>query len=45
LGAQGVMILGANTPRSYTKQDEKWIEGIGDKLADSLQDLTINQLI
>jgi putative methionine-R-sulfoxide reductase with GAF domain len=36
LGSQGVMILGANTPRSYTKQDEAWIEGIADKLANSL---------
>jgi Cofactor assembly of complex C subunit B, CCB2/CCB4 len=37
LGSQGVMILGANTPRSYTKQDEAWIEGIADKLANSLE--------
>jgi Cofactor assembly of complex C subunit B, CCB2/CCB4 len=37
LGSQGVMILGANTPRSYTKQDEVWIEGIADKLANSLE--------
>lgn len=36
LGAQGVAILGANAPRSYTKQDEAWIEGIADKLANSL---------
>jgi Cofactor assembly of complex C subunit B, CCB2/CCB4 len=36
LGNQGAMILGANTPRSYTKQDEVWIEGIADKLANSL---------
>ncbi|WP_396134411.1 cofactor assembly of complex C subunit B [Chamaesiphon sp. VAR_48_metabat_135_sub] len=36
LGSQGVMILGANAPRSYTKQDEAWIEGIADKLANSL---------
>ena len=36
LGAHGVMILGANAPRSYTKQDEAWIEGIADKLANSL---------
>ncbi|MEC4854116.1 MAG: cofactor assembly of complex C subunit B, partial [Jaaginema sp. PMC 1079.18] len=27
LGSQGAMILGANAPRSYTKQDENWIEG------------------
>jgi Cofactor assembly of complex C subunit B, CCB2/CCB4 len=37
LGSQGVMILGANAPRSYTKQDEAWIEGIADKLANSLE--------
>ena len=36
LGSQGVLILGANAPRSYTKQDEAWIEGIADKLANSL---------
>lgn len=36
LGNQGVLILGANAPRSYTKQDENWIEGIADKLADTL---------
>ena len=33
---QGVLILGADTPRSYTKQDEKWIEGLADKLAITL---------
>jgi Cofactor assembly of complex C subunit B, CCB2/CCB4 len=37
LGSQGVMILAANTPRSYTKQDEIWVEGIADKLANSLE--------
>lgn len=36
LGTDGVMILAANAPRSYTKQDEAWIEGIADKLANSL---------
>jgi hypothetical protein len=36
LGISGVMVLGANAPRSYTKQDENWIEGISDKLADTL---------
>ncbi|XDE61368.1 cofactor assembly of complex C subunit B [Arthrospira platensis BEA 1257B] len=36
MGDRGVLILGANTPRSYTKQDEVWIEGIADKLADTL---------
>ena len=37
IGDKGVLILGANAPRSYTKQDEKWIEGIADKLAVTLQ--------
>ena len=36
LGNLGVLILGANAPRSYTKQDEIWIEGIADKLANTL---------
>ena len=36
LGHNGALILGANAPRSYTKQDEKWIEGIADKLTNTL---------
>jgi len=41
LGDQGVLILGANAPRSYTQQDEKWVEGIADKLENTLgQSLT-----
>lgn len=36
IGQNGVLILGANTPRSYTKQDENWIAGIADKLAETL---------
>lgn len=37
----GVLILGANAPRSYTKQDENWIAGIADKLEMTLsQSLT-----
>lgn len=36
LGNQGVLILAANAPRSYTKQDEAWVEGIADKLSHSL---------
>ena len=36
IGDRGVLILGANAPRSYTKQDEKWIEGIADKLGVTL---------
>ena len=38
IGEDGVLILGANTPRSYTKQDETWIEGIADKLANTLNE-------
>jgi hypothetical protein len=37
IGNQGVLILAANAPRSYTKQDEKWIAGIADKLAVTLK--------
>ncbi len=36
IGNNGVMILGANAPRSYTQQDENWISGIADKLTDTL---------
>ncbi|NEP49928.1 MAG: cofactor assembly of complex C subunit B [Moorea sp. SIO3C2] len=36
ISKQGALILAANAPRSYTKQDEKWIEGIADKLANTL---------
>lgn len=32
IGKQGVLILGANAPRSYTKQDENWVAGIADKI-------------
>ena len=37
LGNEGVMILGSNAPRSYTKQDENWITGIAEKLNNSLK--------
>jgi hypothetical protein len=37
LSNKGAIILGTNAPRSYTKQDEKWIEGIADKLAETLR--------
>ncbi|MEO1671772.1 MAG: cofactor assembly of complex C subunit B [Cyanobacteria bacterium J06631_2] len=33
IGNKGVLILGANAPRSYTKKDEQWVEGIAEKLA------------
>ncbi|MCT7950313.1 cofactor assembly of complex C subunit B [Ancylothrix sp. C2] len=36
LGDKGVFILAANAPRSYTRQDEIWIEGIAQKLENTL---------
>ncbi|MGB7085586.1 MAG: cofactor assembly of complex C subunit B [Phormidesmis sp.] len=36
LGDRGVLVLGANAPRSYTQQDEAWIAGIADKIGDTL---------
>ncbi|KKD35600.1 MAG: cofactor assembly of complex C subunit B [Limnoraphis robusta] len=41
LGNRGVLILGANAPRSYTQQDEKWVEGIADKLENTLSQRSI----
>ncbi|NJR18549.1 MAG: cofactor assembly of complex C subunit B [Calothrix sp. CSU_2_0] len=41
LSTEGAMILGANAPRSYTKQDENWIAGIADKLTVSLKNLVV----
>lgn len=32
IGTNGALILAANAPRSYTKQDETWVAGIADKL-------------
>lgn len=43
VGTKGVMILGANAPRSYTQQDETWIAGIADKLANTLEE-NLNRL-
>lgn len=37
IGNRGVIVLGANAPRSYTQQDEKWIAGIADKLENTLE--------
>lgn len=36
LGDRGLLILGANAPRSYTRQDEAWIGAIAEKLSYSL---------
>ncbi len=43
IGKEGVLILGANAPRSYTKQDENWIAGIADKLAVTLGEVMGNK--
>jgi Cofactor assembly of complex C subunit B, CCB2/CCB4 len=32
IGTEGVLILAANAPRSYTKQDETWVAAIAEKL-------------
>lgn len=40
IGQEGVLILGANAPRSYTKKDEQWIAGIADKLTVTLSTKT-----
>ncbi len=36
IGTAGVLILGANAPRSYTKQEEAWISAIAAKLDQTL---------
>jgi hypothetical protein len=33
IGQRAVLILAANAPRSYTRQDEAWIAGLAEKLA------------
>ncbi len=41
LGEKGVIVLGANIPRSYTKQDENWVTAIADKLTYNLENMCI----
>ena len=36
VGDRGVLAIGANMPRSYSNQDERWLAAIADKLGDSL---------
>jgi len=36
IGSAGVLLLGANAPRSYTKQEEAWISAIAAKLDQTL---------
>ncbi|WP_017299589.1 cofactor assembly of complex C subunit B [Nodosilinea nodulosa] len=38
MGKAGALILAANAPRSYTRQDEAWVEGLADKLGHSLDE-------
>jgi hypothetical protein len=33
IGHRGVLVVGANAPRSYTRQEEGWIAALADKLA------------
>jgi Cofactor assembly of complex C subunit B, CCB2/CCB4 len=40
LGNQGVLVLGANAPRSYTQQDEAWVGAIANKLASTLSQMS-----
>ncbi|MEB3224288.1 MAG: cofactor assembly of complex C subunit B [Synechococcus sp.] len=37
LGDQGLLVLGTNIPRSYTKQDENWVAALAEKLAIALE--------
>lgn len=37
VGKKGLLVVGTNIPRSYTKQDEKWVAGIAEKLAMTLE--------
>ena len=41
LNQQGVMIVATNIPRSYTKQDEVWIQGISEKIAQTLSNFSL----
>lgn len=44
MGKAGALILAANAPRSYTRQDEAWIEGIADKLGHTLDVLALDEI-
>lgn len=37
LNQEGVLMVATNIPRSYTKQDENWIQGISEKIALTLE--------
>ncbi|MBF2029381.1 MAG: cofactor assembly of complex C subunit B [Oscillatoriales cyanobacterium C42_A2020_001] len=42
IGKKGALILGANAPRSYTRQDEQWIAAIAEKLEYTLSQVGIS---
>ncbi|WP_024545326.1 cofactor assembly of complex C subunit B [Picosynechococcus sp. NKBG15041c] len=37
VGSKGLLVLGTNIPRSYTKQDENWVAALAEKLAITLE--------
>ena len=39
LGETGLLVLGTNIPRSYTKQDENWVAALAEKLAIALAEV------
>lgn len=41
LNRDGVLMVATNIPRSYTKQDETWIQGISEKIALELESCAI----
>jgi hypothetical protein len=41
MGQQGALILAANAPRSYTRQDEAWVAGLADKLGYTLDEVAL----
>ncbi|WP_330202314.1 cofactor assembly of complex C subunit B [Cyanobacterium sp. Dongsha4] len=41
LNQEGVLMVATNIPRSYTKQDETWIQGITEKIALELESCAI----
>lgn len=41
MGKDGALILAANAPRSYTRQDEAWVAGLADKLGYTLDALAL----
>ena len=45
LGQTGLLVVGANAPRSFTQQDEDWITAIADKLTHSLNSTDGNYAI